>query len=294
MEEPEPRAAVIIPHYNDVQRLDRCLSALRAGEGLSEVEVVVVDNGSDQDMSAVQADNPAVRFITEAARGAAAARNRGVLETTAPRLFFLDADCVPAPDWLTVALQAIENRDLVGGQMKVFDETAPPRSGAEAFEAVFGFHQERYIRDMNFSASANLLTWRTIFEDVGPMIVGLSEDKDWCHRAVAKGYRIDYDPALSVGHPSRSDWPALRKKWRRLTDESFASNGPGLSRRAIWALRAFAVLFSPLGHLHRVVLAPQLSSVGERLRGVATMVRLRATRFIWMLQQAAMAPLPRK
>ena len=45
--------AVIIPHYNDVDRLLRCLDALmsQAGEG---VEVVVADNASTVDLSLVR------------------------------------------------------------------------------------------------------------------------------------------------------------------------------------------------------------------------------------------------
>ena len=87
----------------------------------------------------------------ETEKGAAVARNRGVAETTAPRLFFIDADCIPAPDWLAVGREVAVRADLIGGRVDVFDETPAPRSGAEAFETVFAFNFRKYIEVQGFS-----------------------------------------------------------------------------------------------------------------------------------------------
>ena len=82
-------AAIIIPHFNDVTRLTRCLAALLPTVPPG-VEVVVVDNGSTESLDPVRAAWPDLRIVTEDRKGAYAARNRGVAETTAQRLFFLD------------------------------------------------------------------------------------------------------------------------------------------------------------------------------------------------------------
>jgi len=95
-------AAVIIPHYNDIARLDRCLREL-ARNDLTDVEIVVVDNGSTESLEEVRASHPEFRFLAEPEKGAAAARNRGIAETTAPLLLFIDADCVPDRDWVRIA-----------------------------------------------------------------------------------------------------------------------------------------------------------------------------------------------
>ena len=129
---PEPADAVIIPHYNDLPRLERCLEALMLND-IRDTEIVVVDNNSTVSLEGVRAAFPSVRFVTEPEKGAALARNRGVRETTAARLFFIDADCVPARDWLAVGRDIASRADLIGGRVDVFDETPPPRSGAEAF-----------------------------------------------------------------------------------------------------------------------------------------------------------------
>ena len=280
---PVAKAALIVPHYNDVDRLIRCLAALMP-QMTTDVELVVVDNGSTQSLDGLRRRWPDLRLVVEGEKGAAAARNRGVAETTAPLLFFLDSDCLPARDWLTQAFRAVKTADLVGGRVDVFDETPPPRTGAQAFEAVFAFDNRAYVTAQGFSVTANLVTRRDVFQATGPFRAGLSEDKDWCLRARAKGFRLGYDDALRVGHPSRSDWPALARKWRRLSDEMFALDGQ--KARRLWALRALLMPLSVLAHLPLVLTSPRLRGGRERLAALGTLARLRLTRMVWMLRQA--------
>ena len=281
-----PDAAVIIPHYNDVVRLERCLAVLAASD-LRGVDIVVVDNGSSQSLEGLRAAFPMVRFFIEPEKGAAAARNRGVRETVAPTLIFIDADCVAAPDWLDTARRLGPKADLIGGRVDVFDETPPPRSGAEAFEAVFAFQTKNYVVFQGFSVTANLVTRRDVFEDIGGFVNGVSEDRDWSMRAVAKGYRLIYEDDIVVSHPSRSDWVALRHKWNRMTRELFASNGSGLRDRLRWGLRALAMPLSVVAHLPKVLFSAKLNGWRERLRAATTLTRLRLLRMVWMLRQAS-------
>jgi GT2 family glycosyltransferase len=284
-----PDCVVIIPHYNDTVRLRRCLSVL-VSRNVGAADIVVVDNASSDPMEALVADFPQVRFVTETRKGAANARNRGVAETTGHHLFFLDADCVPDAGWLASAVQNRNLDDIVGGAITVFDETPPPRSGAQAFETVFAFNYRDYILNKGFSVTANLLTRRDVFLATGPFTDGVSEDEDWCRRARALGFGIALAEGLRVAHPTRSDWPSLRRKWRRLTDEMFRLH---LTRkgRISWALRALAVAGSGPAHLPKVLRHPGLRGADERLRCAATLVRLRLLRSVWMLRQAAGLPI---
>ena len=279
--------AVIVPHYDDPARLRTCLAALAPQlTARPGTDCVVVDNDSQTELAALVAEFPGIRWITESEKGAAAARNRGVAETRAPWIAFLDCDCVPASDWLASAARLAGSADVIGGRIDTFDETPPPRSGAQAFEAVVAVHQRTYIQRKGFSVTANLVTSRAVFTDVGPLIVGLSEDMDWCFRATAKGYSLVYADDLRVSHPTRADWQALVKKWRRTTDEMYHLNGTGVQARALWALRAGAVIGSAPVHLPRLMRDRRLAGT-ERLRGAATLLRLRALRALWMLRQAA-------
>lgn len=284
-----PEAAIIIPHFNDAARLMRCLEALMPQlETAPPTEVVVVDNGSTpplpEDLSARW---PALRVVNEGEKGAAPARNRGVAETTAPALFFLDCDCVPETDWLAAAFALRARAPLVGGALTVFDETPPPRSGAEAFEAVFAFDNKGYIETKGFSVTANLITRRAVFDQIGGFRTGLSEDLDWCQRATAAGFALVYAPELRAAHPSRSDWPALRRKWRRLTEESWGLQGRSPAARLRWGLRALAMPLSALAHTPKILRSKRLASGQDRLAALGTLYRLRLLRGLWMLGQAS-------
>lgn len=277
-------ASIIIPHYRDMERLDRCLVAL--APQVSGLDVVVVDNDSGMDFTAIKAAHPWARIVTEPEKGAAAARNRGVRETSSETLLFIDADCVPAPDWVVQSLAALPKGDIVSGRVDTFDEGTGPRTGAQAFETVFAFRQKLYIEKLGFAVTANLATTRRVFEAVGDFRVGLSEDKDWCQRAVRAGFSLLYVDAMAVSHPTRSDWPALRKKWLRMTEESFALHLANGGSRGSWALRAVAVLLSAVPHSLKVWSSPKLKGAGERLRGTATLFRQRIVRAGWMVRQA--------
>ena len=287
--EPSPDIAIIIPHYNDPRRLELCLTRLMGNE-VGDAEILVVDNNSPVPPDNLHGRFPNVRFLCETEKGAGPARNLGVRESSAPILAFIDADCVPGPDWLTEARKVAPRADLIGGRVDVFDETPPPRSGAEAFEAVFAFDFRNYIEDQGFSGAGNLVTHRAVFEDVGPFRTVVSEDRDWSLRATARGHRLIYDDALQVSHPSRADWEALRRKWHRMTKEGFAlarTMRPGPAGRFRWALRALAMPASALVHLPKILFSSRLNSIGERLRGAGTLIRLRFLRMVWMLRQAA-------
>ena len=124
-------AVVIIPHRNDLTRLMRCLDALE-GQDRTGIEVLVVDNGSKVDLTPLAARHPWVRLIVEPSPGAAAARNLGVAESSARWMFFLDADCLPDADWIATArrIAVSDPHQIIGGDIRTFNETPPPRSPA--------------------------------------------------------------------------------------------------------------------------------------------------------------------
>lgn len=288
--QPSPYEAIIIPHYNDVARLSRLLEALDV-QNLAGTEVIVADNGSSVDLVPVQVRFPWVRIVSEPQSGAGLARNKGVSETTAPWLFFIDSDCLPASDWLEHARRIAtgELYTITGGRVDVFDETSPPRSGAEAFEAIFAFKMRRYLEEEAFLGAGNLVVSRVAFEATGGFRATVSEDKEWSQRAAAKGFVLAYDDDLIVGHPSRQDWMALSRKWLRLTDEAWALRRARGGGRFGWIIRALAMPASIFLHAPKIATHRDLS-VAERMRAATTLTRLRLARMIWMLHQALARP----
>ncbi|TMV64985.1 glycosyltransferase, partial [Thioclava sp. BHET1] len=217
-----PRAAVVIPHRDDLMRLRICLSALLAQPEAAMVEILVIDNGSVMPASCLAAEFPAVRFLSEHGPGAACARNHGVAESRAPLLVFTDSDCRPAADWLRQALELgmVSTGGVVAGEVRLSRKIGG--AAAEAVDFLLGFDIRRYVCSLGFGVTANLLIPRAIFDVVGGFRPGLPEDRDWCERAARLGYRTRFAPDLIVHHPCRSSTADLRCKWRRITREGFA------------------------------------------------------------------------
>lgn len=286
------RAVVIIPHYNDTTRLRLCLETLLPQVNDPPVDIVVVDNASTVDLGPVKADFPTVTFLQQPEKGAGPARNLGVASTTPARIFFTDSDCVPDTNWVAVALAQGPEDKITGGPVRTFDETPRPRSGAQAFETVFAFPFEDYVKRQKFTGTGNMITTRAVFEATGPFRGGVFEDKDWCLRAGSLGYNVHYAPDLLVWHPTRSDFAGLRRKWQSNVRVSFVRNGNGFVDRLRWGMRAVAVAGSAFLHLPKVFRHPALSR-DERLPAARTLLQLRLLRAGWMLRQIVTPSLQR-
>ena len=102
----DDRVAVVIPVYNGAEFLAETIESVFA-QTRQPAEVVVVDDGSSDDSLTIARSFPGVRVITQANAGVSVSRNRGVAETSAPWIAFLDADDVWDPRKLEVQMAAI-------------------------------------------------------------------------------------------------------------------------------------------------------------------------------------------
>lgn len=277
---PPPRASVIVPHYNDLASLDRCLSALQAQTYPADrFEVIVADNGSPAGPEAVErAIAGRARLVTVSERGAGPARNGGVAVAGGDVLAFTDADCIPSPDWLRQGVAALEHSDFVGGGMQVLVDDERSITGAEAFELVFAFDNQVYVERKAFTVTANLFCPASLFRQVGGFRVGVSEDLEWSHRARDAGFRIGYAPEALVAHPARRDWRELTTKWRRLNHETYGIVAARPQGKLRWLARSLVLPLSAIAHTPRVLTSPRLHSTQQKLSALATLYRLRAWR----------------
>lgn len=99
--------AVIIPCYNHGQYVGRAIdSVLR--QTIRASEIIVVDDGStDETQRVVSHYRGAIRSIYQENRGLPAARNRGVAESAAEWIAFLDADDEWLEDKLATQLEVV-------------------------------------------------------------------------------------------------------------------------------------------------------------------------------------------
>ena len=274
-----PFVSVVIPHYNDLDNLATCLSALRCQNWPKDLfEIVVADNNSKGGTTAVEQIAPDIRVVPAPEQGAGPARNAAVAVARGDILAFIDSDCVPEKDWLAEGIESLKRFDYAGGT--VITTVANPLrvTPAEAYELVFAFNFKKYIEKDKFSGAGNLFVPKSVFEKVGGFQQGVSEDIDWCWRANGLGYRLGYAEKAIVSHSARTTWPELRRKWDRVIFETIRleQQRPGWRKRWLW--RTILTAGSPLPHAFRVLVSPQLKGVRARMAGLAGLVGIRLYR----------------
>ena len=273
--------SVIVPHYNDLEGLDVCLSALVAQTFPAALrEIVVADNASPQGLAAVEnVVRGRARLVAVPERGAGPARNGGVAAAKGEVLAFIDSDCCAEPQWLAEGVKALSGCDIAGGSVKVLVKDVDHMTPAEAFERVFAFDMESYVTRKGFVGSGNLFCRRGVFEAVGPFRCGVSEDVDWSHRATARKFRLGYAPLAAVGHPARRTWDDLRGKWSRIDAETYGLTLRKPRGRLAWLLKALALPASAVAHTPRVFLTDRLNA-RQKIAALGMLYRLRVWRML--------------
>lgn len=215
------RVSVIIPVYNDVPALTRCLAALaRQTLPRDEFEVIVVDNGGRADLSPALAALPGVHLHVEAMPGSYSARNCGITHAKAPLLAFTDSDCTPDERWLENALKhqsEAARPTILGGRIDVYAQNPEHPTFAEHYDLALAFPQRHYVEVQGYSVTANLIVPRRVLAHAGPFDAKLKSggDKEWCQRAVGKGFALRYADDVIVTHPARASVLELVAKRQR-------------------------------------------------------------------------------
>jgi GT2 family glycosyltransferase len=274
-------ASVIVPHLDDYDNLEACVALLAEQSFPSErTEIIIADNGSSRGLDAVRRIvGTRGRVVEVAERGAGPARNAGVRASRGEAIAFIDSDCRPHRRWLEEGLAELRSADIVGGRVDVLVEDLRRMTAAEAFESVFAFQNEKYVRDRNFTVTASMFVRRSVFDAVGQFENGVPEDIDWCRRARRKGYRIGFAPKSIVGHPARRTMAQLKRKWRRLTLEwCEAARRDGKGPMAM-LLHEWGVLLSIGPYAVGAMASKRLSGTRNRILAVGALAQIRVYRF---------------
>lgn len=286
-----PRVTVIVPHYQDLDNLTRCLEHLARQTYVAELfDIIVADNGSAIARDRLdEVTNGRATLVIESRKGAGLARNAAAAIASGEVLAFIDSDCLATPDWLCSGVAALHCAGFVGGDVTIADPRDRDHSGTEAFEKVFAFNMRSYARDKKFAGSGNLFVRRADFERVGGFKVGMSEDMEWSHRAAATGLKLAFEERALVTHPPRRNWAELTRKWKRVSEELYAIACSRPHGRLVWFARSLAMPLSAIAHLPRMLAHKELT-IGGRLRGAGVLVSIRLWRMVYGLRLMIKAP----
>jgi hypothetical protein len=176
-----PLVTVIMPVFNGAAFLPDAIRNVLA-QNYPSVEIIVVDDGSTEDIAAALREVPVdVRLFRQGNGGAASARNRGIRDASGDIIAFLDVDDLwPQSNLPTLVEQLIAHpeADLVRGRAQVTRYTTGADPGeylgnpAETFPHYIGAGLYR----------------RRAFETVGLFDADLryGEDTDWFTRAAER------------------------------------------------------------------------------------------------------------
>src|SRR6185295_9141331 len=91
-------------------------------------------------------------------------------------------------------------------------------AAVELYESVVGFRQRTFLERWGFAATANLITWKSVFERLGPFDERLKSggDLEWGQRVRGSGLGQVYADDAVVEHPARDSVAALVVKTRRV------------------------------------------------------------------------------
>jgi len=213
--------SIIIPTYNDWTRLSKCLHALAQQNYSKEnFEIIVTNNNPDDHIPPRYFVPENCIVIPEAKPGSYAARNAALKLAKGEIIGFTDSDCIPDSNWIKNAVNYFSVNKMcsrIAGNVCIFFETSSP-SKAQLYDKLYAFNQKGYVNFSGTSVTANLFTYKNVFDKVGYFDEALMSGGDFLWGTIANkmGYRVDYVEDVIVKHPARKTLKELLKKERRV------------------------------------------------------------------------------
>jgi glycosyltransferase involved in cell wall biosynthesis len=211
-----PHISVIVPVYNAEKTLSECLQALLVQTVPPlELEIIAVDDGSQDSSREIlrRFQKLGVRVLYSEHRGAASARNSGLLLARGEIVLFTDSDCIPEPDWalrmvigLLVAVRegAINNIRIAGAKGTYTSqqkEIVARFAQLEYQERYRRLAREPYLEFVDTYAAAYFREVLVQSSGFNPNFPGaVVEDAELAWRLAEQGYRMVFVPEARVRH----------------------------------------------------------------------------------------------
>lgn len=192
-----PRVAIVIPTYNHAEFLRGALDSIMA-QTVQDWEAVIINNFSDDNtIEVIQSyQDPRISCVNYANHGIiAASRNRGIYQSSAPYIAFLDSDDWWHPTKLERCLQKLEQGyDLVCHAEKWLGPEERSRDVYYGPEARARY--ERLLYDGNCISTSATVVKRTWVQRVGGFSqdtnIVTAEDYDFWLKLAHVGARIGF------------------------------------------------------------------------------------------------------
>jgi glycosyltransferase involved in cell wall biosynthesis len=251
---PRQSVSIVIPVYNEEDQLARCLAAI-ARQTVKPLEVIVVDNNSNDDTVAIASRFPFVTILREKQQGVVFARNRGFNAARGDIIGRLDGDSIIPVDWVArvQAIFADETVDAFSGSI-----TYRNVGLSEVFNAI-DRRIRAYLRKRmskvqeSFLYGVNMALRREAWQNVRAHTCverHLHEDQDLAVHLSRLGANIVYDPTLVVSISPRQAASGAREFLRYVWSNQWVFVEHGMrSRRYVRQVAFFVSCLYPAIHL---------------------------------------------
>ena len=216
--EAEPECSVVIPAHGQFAATYRCMESILRHLPRAAIEIVLVDDGSqDETVFAGAIFTGGIRvhrlarnegFLAAANVGASLARGRYVM--------MLNNDTAAAEDWLDALIETFARDPGVGvaGSRLIGADGRLQECGGLVWRDGCAWNwgrgadadrpEFRYMREVDYVSAAAMLVPKALWDALGgfdPLFApGYYEDTDLCFRARAAGRRVVVQPASTVIH----------------------------------------------------------------------------------------------
>ena len=243
--------SVVIPARNESGSIASVIRAVQAARPAAvALEIIVVDDGSSDDTAGVAGEAGArVLALEPTSDGGnpARARNRGAAIAQGDPIVFLDADCTPAPDWLTRLLPAYDaGAAVVGGSLDL-PPGLPWMARCDYYRGWYHVHSRRAAGEVPNHPPGNLSVRHDEFRRTSGFteqqpVAYAHEELAWQAEIRRRGGRMVFEPEAIVYHHNRPGFRNLLRRNYRWGFSAIESKAPTGAARLAWIYRYPAVL----------------------------------------------------
>ena len=197
--------SLVIPVYNEAERLKACLEAI-AAQTVAPLEVIVVDNNSSDTTAKIAREFPFVTLLKESQQGVVHARNRGFNATKGDIIGRIDADTILPPNWTAKVIEIFSSTEVsaVSGAPNYHDFAL--RNVANFLDYRFRGYLARRLEENLFLWGANMAVRRSAWQAVRQYVCaepGQHEDFDLAIHLQEMGFQVSYNSELVADVSSR-------------------------------------------------------------------------------------------
>ncbi|NJD99442.1 glycosyltransferase family 2 protein [Thermococcus sp. LS1] len=253
-----PKVSLIIPAYNEGERVLRAIKSALA-QDYPDFEVIVVDDGSEDSTFEVanSVNDPRLRVYRNEHSGKARALNFGLSKASGEIIVTTDADSELDENALKELVRRFYSNEVlgVGGQVRVMGSSFLERAQDTEHLRIAMFRRAKELNDLSLAPGPIAAFRREALERIGGFVEDIVEDYATT-KAVKKLGRVVYAPMAKVYTEMPKSLSVLWRQRKRWFLGDLKNLGGGFTKD--WAF----LLFSDFVAFLDVVLPPLLLVLG--------------------------------